>query len=414
MSIGLKRRIQIIGIVALVCGTLIGAGPAGASRAGASTSWSVVASPNVSNGESDQLSGVSCVTAANCVAVGSAGGSGFLTTLVETWNGSAWSVTPSPNPTGRDGTLSGVSCPTKTDCVAVGAVDPYGAGIGTLIETWNGTTWSITPSPNTGNGSSLAAVSCKRADSCVAVGSSYYNIDYTNVFGGQSVFGVYQTLVATWDGTAWSIIPSPNPTTSPNGAYLNGVTCRTVKYCVAVGASNNATPPPSNPAYQSLVEIWNGKSWSVVPSPNKASSAGPDYTVLQTVSCPSVSSCFAAGVTGNVSYGAARTLVEAWNGMTWSITPSPNQGTNNNGFQGVACGKANSCVAVGEYENYALNPPQYSTLIETWNGSTWSITPRPNPNSYDNQLSGGVSCKFAHCMAVGESSDPGGTLVLRN
>lgn len=57
-----------------------------------STGWKVVTSPNT--GSNDQLYGVTCVTANDCWAVGAA--SLQTMSVTEHWNGSSWSVIPSP------------------------------------------------------------------------------------------------------------------------------------------------------------------------------------------------------------------------------------------------------------------------------------------------------------------------------
>ena len=110
----------------------------------ASTSWSLVASPN--NGTHDNgLNDVSCVSATSCTAVsayttGNAiNGNNVYQTLIESWNGTVWNLMPSPN-TGVTDTLYGVSCVSTTSCMAVGS---YGTGSQydqTLIESWDGTT----------------------------------------------------------------------------------------------------------------------------------------------------------------------------------------------------------------------------------------------------------------------------------
>src|SRR5437868_6514112 len=66
-------------------------------------------------------------------------------TLIEHWNGSAWSVVASPKGSGGD-QLTGVA--------AVSASNIWAAGTGnarTLIEQWNGASWSIVASPNPGS-----------------------------------------------------------------------------------------------------------------------------------------------------------------------------------------------------------------------------------------------------------------------
>jgi hypothetical protein len=60
------------------------------------SSWSITPTPTLSSPESNFLNAVFCLSATVCTAVGNDGGA----TLVETWNGSAWSIVPSPNPKG--------------------------------------------------------------------------------------------------------------------------------------------------------------------------------------------------------------------------------------------------------------------------------------------------------------------------
>ena len=79
------------------------------------------------------------------------------------------------------------------------------------------------------------------------------------------------------------VVPSPNPGTSDNG--LLEVSCVSVSFCVAVGYQDSGS------AYLTLVEQWDGTSWSTVTSP----SPGTNGNVLYSVSCVSVSFCVATG-----------------------------------------------------------------------------------------------------------------------
>src|SRR5437762_12646880 len=63
---------------------------------------------------------------------------------------------------------------------------------------------------------------------------------------------------------------------------------------------------------------------------------------------------------------------------TWSIVPSPNSGTGINQQKGVACVSASFCIAAGLYYNSSITA---QTLIESWNGASWSIVPSPNSGS---------------------------------
>ena len=109
------------------------------------------------------------------MAVGYTGGNGVISqTLTEAWNGSVWSIVSSPNSNELNGSaLNGVSCSTANSCVAVGGPGG-GSGSQTLIESWNGFSWSIVPSPDASGNGDLTSISCVSGDTCVAVGS-YYN-----------------------------------------------------------------------------------------------------------------------------------------------------------------------------------------------------------------------------------------------
>jgi hypothetical protein len=260
-------------------------------------------------------------------------------TLIESWNGTKWSVVPSPDVGTKDNSLSGVSCVTAISCVAVGSSQIAPGVFRTLVESWNGAKWSVVPSPNTGTSSNdLNEVSCVSATSCVAVGS------YAN-----SSLGTIRTLVETWNGAKWSVVPSPNTGTSNN--ILTGVSCTSPTSCMAVGSYFNGL------VHSTLTESWNGAKWSVVPSPNK----GTHANLLNQVFCVSGAPCRAVG-----SYDTstvARTLIEAWGATGWVIVPSPNNGTSNNVLTGISCSSTTSCKAVGYFNNTSSGAEQ--TLIES-------------------------------------------------
>jgi hypothetical protein len=48
------------------------------------------------------------------------------------------------------------------------------------------------------------------------------------------------TLVEQWNGTSWSILPTPNPSDAI-ASYLFGVSCPTVHTCTAVGYYENTS-----------------------------------------------------------------------------------------------------------------------------------------------------------------------------
>lgn len=327
------------------------------------------------------LSGVSCTSESACTAVGDyyngpAGVSAYTEahihgTLVETWNGRRWATVPTPNPSGADNFFSGVSCTSATTCTAVGS----GHG-GTLVEAWNGARWAIEHTPNPTGAqkiiSALSGVSYTSATVCTAVGS-----------------GPSGTLAEAWSGATFAIEHTPNPSGSGNDSLL-GVSCTSAAACTAVGSEGTAFG-----ADVTLVEAWNGTTWTIEPSLNPTASRGSS---LSEVSCTLATSCSAVA-SYTTRGGEEVTLAEAWNGTTWGIEPTANpSGVRDSHLSAVSCTSATACAAVG-YLNGGGND---QTLAEAWNGTAWAIEPTPNPNG--NGDLHGVSCTSASaCVAVGMS-----------
>jgi hypothetical protein len=377
LAVGGALPVLMLGIVAI-------ATPVSAV---ASPGWSISTSPNSGTGL-NVLDGVSCHRAGSCQAVGYYldASLGQNQTLIESWNGTSWTIVPSPNNGTGLNVLNGVSCATASSCQAVGYY--FDASLGadqTLIESWNGAVWSIVPSPNNGTASNiLQGVSCHAASrSCQAVGYSY-----------DTSLGADQTLIESWNGASWSIVPSPSEGTAEN--ILFSVSCqRSDHSCQAVGYYLNA-----GGFVETLTESWNGTGWSISPSPDN----GTNGNYLLAVSCHSASSCEAVGQYEDVSLGKDQTLIESWNGTSWTIVPSPDVGTNVNDLLGVSCRSPSLCEAVGLYLNTSLG--QYQTLIETWKGTSWTIVPSSNNGTGYNVVSA-VSCRRTarSCQAVGNYYD---------
>lgn len=191
--------------------------------------WTVISSPNVADTQYNQLLGVAVASSSDMWAVGNYyNTSNLFRTLIEHWDGSTWSLIASPNMgTQRSGSyLYGVAVVSSSDVWTVGYYDlelipNYSYVHRTLIEHWNGSVWSVVPSPNSGTeGVALTAVAAVSADNVWAVG--YYN-------------GTHSTLVEHWDGSAWSIVPSPNGTTTNSANVLSSVTAVSASDLWAVG-----------------------------------------------------------------------------------------------------------------------------------------------------------------------------------
>ena len=296
------------------------------------------------------------MSASDCWAVGSSNVARINQTLIERWDGTSWTIVSSPNSPMLSNYLKGVTCVSTSNCWAVGV---SGSINQTLIERWDGTSWAIVSSPNTSTtqNNTLVAVTCVSASNCWAAG--YYST------GNAVQNGVYQTLIERWDGTAWAIVSSPNTSTTQRN-QLFGVTCVSAAAdCWAVGSYVNGS------ISQTLIERWDGTSWAIVSSPNILITQSNS---LLGITCVSASDCWAAGSYSNGS--VQQTLIERWDGTSWAIVSSPNTSiAQSNGLTGVTCVSASNCWAVGSYYNAS---GVSRTLIERWNGTAWAIVSSPN------------------------------------
>jgi hypothetical protein len=188
---------------------------------------------------------------------------GKSATLAEAWNGSSWTVLPTPH-IGGNASFIDVSCPTSSDCVAVGDVSAA-ARRNLIIELWNGTNWTIQKSPQFLHkaGPGFNSVSCATPSSCTALG------EYLTKTGSQ-------TLVVHWNGTSWVQQHVPSSVTSP----LFRVSCSSGTSCTAVGVE--------------AAVHWNGTTWTAQRPVAPPGAIGHTFQ-LYGVSCPTTSVCEAVG-----------------------------------------------------------------------------------------------------------------------
>jgi hypothetical protein len=304
--------------------------------------WSVVPSPNVGT-LSNAFDGVSAVASNDVWAVGySFDSSSRELALIQHWDGGTWSVVSAPQP-GQSSRLKSVSALSASNVWAVGYY--VGGTTRTLIEHWDGTAWTVIPSPNTGDCANyLQSVTAIAANDVWAVG--YYLLcDNTP-----------QTLTMHWDGTAWTVITSPNTGTLAN--RLTGVDAISSGDVWAVGMYNQG----SDDAIPMSLH-WNGTSWSSVLMPGRTGFADN----LFGVAAVSATDVWAVGYSFN-DQGATRSLIEHWNGTSWSIATSPMIGSDK--LRGVSALAASDVWAVGESNN--------QTLTLHWDGTQWAAVPSAN------------------------------------
>ena len=259
------------------------------------TSWSAVPTPPLNA----QLAGVAGAAGTDVWAVGGPVSGQPGNALIEHWDGTSWSVTPSPAlPPGSE--LTGVTAPATNNAWAVGfAVGSPDA----LVEHWDGTSWSIVSSPAFASVSiSNGAISADSATDVWAMGfvatspTTSQNVslhwdgtNWTQIpavhlrFGGVGPvaalspanvwavgagpgvptkgFSAHPTAVIEhWDGTAWTVVPSPNPNPQGNNG-LGAVAAVSANDIWATGHQLLGT----------FLEHWNGSKWTIVAPPDGVS-----------------------------------------------------------------------------------------------------------------------------------------------
>jgi hypothetical protein len=329
------------------------------AQAASSPLWSIVKSPNPSIAplSNDTLFSVAAVSDTNAWAVGdftNTNTNNIEHTLVEHWDGTAWSVIPSPNVGTTGSELLAVSTASPTDVWAVGSVTGSVANVDrTLIEHFNGSAWSVVPSPNLSQeGDNLTGVAAISATNVWAVGW-FENDAETAIL----------PLILHFDGTTWSAVP--NIPTNSNTILLHGIAARSATDIWAVGETGNG---PTNFALH-----FNGTQWSITPFAVFPSAGQQTLAGVASVSSTDV---WAVGSFAPVNRSPLKTLAIHWNGTQWSKVTTPNVDAFLNRLFGVAAISSKDVWAVGQ----AVTPDGFGlhTLIEHWDGTQWSIVPSPN------------------------------------
>ncbi len=290
-----------------------------------------------------------------------------------------WRIVASPNPGPGGNGLQAVATLSPTNIWAIGfqaAGGSKGSAVTqTLVEHFNGSHWSVILSPNVSTSyNTLQAIAAVSANNIWAVGYE----DASN--------GIQQTLILHYNGSKWSVFPTTN------AGVLSGIAAVSASNIYAVGTSSNGT----------LIEQYNGTTWKVVPSPNKH-----PFDLLKAVAVVSATSIYAVGVTTDYQT-INQTLVEHFDGSAWSIISSPNP-LPFDGLVAVTVVSPTNIWAIGA--DSTPTSPDY-TLIEHFNGSTWKVVTSPNVGTGSNDLMGVAAISANNVVAVGTSYTNGNSSAL--
>jgi len=189
-----------------------------------------------------------------------------------------------------------------------------------------------------------------------------------------------------------------SPATGGSNDYLNGDSCTSSTFCIAVGAFslNGHTP--------GLSEMLSGGNWVAKPVPSPPRGVN---VFANEVSCASATRCLFVGEHWAGDQGQAINLAEAWNGSAWRIvTARGPAGAALSGLDDVACPTAGFCLAVG----FAGSARHYQDAAYTWkNAASWRRITVPRPSRARNSVLNGLACfSSANCMAVGDYTNESG------
>jgi hypothetical protein len=279
------------------------------------TAWSQASTPSTGY-STNSLAAVSASSSTDAWAVGYSEPRRYtFYPLAFHWNGTAWSVSSS-FATALAGQLGvGVADISPTDAYAIGG--QLGSAHNGLVAQWNGSTWTqlTVPIPNNNTYlSDLDAISADSASDVWIVGEYMLEVNPSDFAD--------ETYSLHWNGSAWSIVPMPlEPGTNPDVEYVfHAIKANSPTDVWAVGESVNAAEPSSA---ATLIEHYNGTAWSIVPSPSPGT--GAELTGVTTSNASN--DVWAVGYDTPSGSSVAQTLTLNWNGNAWSTVTSPNGST---------------------------------------------------------------------------------------
>jgi hypothetical protein len=408
----LRTGAQTGQLLAVACGsamacTAVGAGDGAALLVyGAGASWKAATVPvPSSDATGTELTAVTCMSAANCLAAGQYHSAGRQQGMLLAGHGASWTATRAPLPASAAAhphvILSSVACASASSCVAAGQYFASGSAYGLLV-VGHDSSWQAFQAPLPADAAGkpaarLTSVTCTDGGDCVAVGN------YLDKPGNE------QGFIVTGSGSAWSSYRAALPASAVTpGAALTAVTCPTASKCVAAGSF-------SANSRGMILTGW-GASWTAVSTPLPSGAAANPAAAFRQISCLSATACVAVG-SYSASGAGRQGLLVSGRGSSWSAASArlpagaaANQGTPGAGLVSVACATATTCVAAGNYTDTAGDG---RVLLLTWGGSSWAVAKGPlpaNSRTVGSQAQGSlgppdlasVACPAATaCVAVG-------------
>ena len=340
-------------------------------------------------------------------------------------SGQGWTIIGNPNPTSL-AEFNSVSCTSRNTCLAVGDYTSSDGRTHSLAEGWNGRRWIVLPGPRTGPVTFLVSISCVSTRLCVVVGLNQGSLSTGLIWNGNSwqnmgpplAFNVLAldcvsaafcaaggnkdeasfttSTEEIWNGSSWSQSATPTTRSTVRASVLDGVSCASTRFCMAVGRSGEQyRQRPS-------AEILRAGRWVDLAT---RTPRGAIADFFSAVSCPSLDFCVAVGsALVGLRY---QSLIESWNGKNWSLSPplTLESRADSAELDGVSCASPRQCVAVGDVYRFSGGHQVRRTLIAVYSGSDWQVVASRNRAGLSDNYLDSVSCTGSDlsCIAVGAS-----------
>lgn len=150
------------------------------------------------------------------------------------------------------------------------------------------------------------------------------------------------------------------------------------------------------------------QNWSVVPSPN----VGTGNNSLNALAAVSDADIWAVGSYSKDPDDTVQTLIEHWDGREWTMVPSPNVGQGDSQLNAISAISANDIWAVGSVND---TDRIYKPLLIHWDGTLWTVSTHPQIENSFLRLSGVDASATDDVWAVGiyyEKEGPSKPLIL--
>ncbi len=318
---------------------------------------------------------------------------------------------PAAGPQARSGATTDLKF-TLNAVSALSASDAWAVGNSARVLHWNGTTWTQATIPGLPAVVSLGAVQALSPADVWAVGEA----------GANQPYAPLKPLIVHWDGTAWTRVPSPGPTslyitlnslsmdsatdgwatgsvfhvhtstTTGLEMHWNGTSWQQVTALPAFIFSGVKSLSPSDATavgddrtamhtYKPAAFAWNGTSWALTAFLPTPSGVPASHAGVSSLSAPSATGMWAIG--SDYTTQRSNNLAWHWDGTRWTVLTPPSPGVPLIGVSGLTGVDAFSpadvwAVGFAATKNCAYNCI-YQTVAVHWNGTKWTRVATPDP-----------------------------------